>query len=62
MAKNVTEEARVVRVSPPRRVRNRNNYKIELSVDGKILVFPPRKSVMVPDTFELPEGIGLYFV
>lgn len=62
MSKNNTEEVQVAKVVQPRRVRNRNNYKIELSVDGKILVFPPRRSVVVPDTFELPEGLGLYFV
>lgn len=62
MSKNNTEEVQVAKVAQPRRVRNRNNYKIELSVDGKILVFPPRRSITVPDTFELPEGLGLYFV
>jgi len=48
--------------SQPRtkKVRNRGNGKIELLIEGKIVVFPPKGTVNVPIDFEVPNGIGLY--
>ena len=41
-------------------VHNRNGYKIELVVNGAVVVLLPGKSVEVPIDYEVPLGIGLY--
>lgn len=52
----VIEEAK----TKTKTVRNRSNGKIELLINGEIVVFPPKSSVEVPIDFEVPGGIGLY--
>ena len=41
-------------------VRNRSGHRVELVINGKVVVFLPGKSVEVPADFELPSGLGLY--
>lgn len=41
-------------------VRNRNDYKVELFIDGSVVVFPPHRSAEVPATFDVPANLGLY--
>lgn len=41
-------------------VRNRSGHKIELMVEGKVVVFTPGKVVTVPMDFDVPNGLGLY--
>lgn len=52
----ITEEAK----TETKTVRNRSNGKVELLINGEIVVFPPKSSVEVPIDFEVPGGIGLY--
>ena len=64
MAKQTTEEVNGPAVQPPqiKRVRNRNDYKIELLIDGNVVVFPPKKTVEIPANFDIPINLGLYNV
>lgn len=41
-------------------VRNRSGQRVELVIDGKVVVFFPGKSTKVPADFEVPNGLGLY--
>ena len=41
-------------------VRNRSGHRVELVIDGKVVVFLPGKVVEVPMDFEIPNGLGLY--
>ena len=41
-------------------VHNRNKYKIELVVNGAVVVILPGKSVQLPVEYKVPENIGLY--
>ena len=41
-------------------VKNRNNHRIELEIDGKIVVFMPGATVKVPANFVIPQNLGLY--
>lgn len=41
-------------------VHNRGNGKIELLINGNVVIFPPKGSVEVPIDFDVPFGIGLY--
>lgn len=41
-------------------VRNRSGHKVELVIDGKVVVFLPGKVVEVPINFDIPNGLGLY--
>lgn len=41
-------------------VKNRNMYKVELVINDRVVVFPPGKSVSVPENASIPEGLGLY--
>lgn len=41
-------------------VRNRGGHRVELVIDGKVVVFMPGKVVEVPIDFDIPSGIGLY--
>ena len=43
-----------------KKVRNRSGHKIELLVNGKIVVFMPGKVTEVPSDFSVPSGLGLY--
>lgn len=49
-----------VRTAPTKKVRNRSGQKIELVVNGEVVVFRPGISTEVPADFEVPGGIGLY--
>ena len=41
-------------------VRNRSGHKVELVIDGKVVVFLPGKVVEVPTEFQIPGGLGLF--
>lgn len=41
-------------------VRNRSGHRVELVIDGKVVVFLPGKVVEVPMDFDIPNGLGLY--
>lgn len=41
-------------------VRNRSGHRVELVIDGKVVVFLPGKVVEVPMDFDVPNGLGLY--
>lgn len=41
-------------------VRNRSGHRVELVIDGKVVVFLPGKIVEVPNDFQVPGGLGLY--
>ena len=41
-------------------VRNKSGQKIELDVNGKVVVFLPGVATEVPADFNVPGGIGLY--
>ena len=64
MAKQTTEEVHGPAVQAPqtKRVRNRNDYKVELLIDGNVVVFPPKKTVEIPANFDIPNNLGLYNV
>lgn len=64
MPKQTTEEVTEQAVQTPqtKRVRNRNNYKVELLINGNVVVFPPKKTVEIPTNFDVPNNLGLYNV
>lgn len=41
-------------------VRNRSGHRVELVINGKVVVFQPGKITNVPIEFEVPKGLGLY--
>lgn len=41
-------------------VRNRSGHRVELLIDGGVVVFLPGKTVEVPADFDVPSGLGLY--
>lgn len=41
-------------------VRNRSGHRVELVIDGKVVVFLPGKITEVPADFDVPNGLGLY--
>lgn len=41
-------------------VRNRSGHRVELVIDGKVVVFFPGKITEVPADFDVPNGLGLY--
>lgn len=41
-------------------VRNRSGHRVELVIEGKVVVFLPGKVVEVPMDFDIPNGLGLY--
>ena len=41
-------------------VRNRSGHRIELLVDGKVVVFLPGETTKVPANFVVPQNLGLY--
>lgn len=41
-------------------IRNRSGHRVEIMVDGKIVVVLPNTAVNVPADFVVPNGIGLY--
>lgn len=41
-------------------VKNRNSYKVELVINGKVVVFLPGKTVKIPASFVVPSNLGLY--
>lgn len=65
MANKKDAEVREQQVAAPskkrtKKVRNRSNCKVELLIEGKVVVFPPKGTVEVPYDFDIPNGIGLY--
>lgn len=64
MTKQTTEKVNEPAVQTPqtKKVRNRNPYKVELLIDGNVVVFPPKKTVDVPTNFDVPSNLGLYNV
>ena len=61
MSKQTTEEVNEQSVQTPqtKRVRNRNDYKVELLINGTVVVFPPKKTVEIPTNFDVPNNLGL---
>ena len=57
-----TTEEQVQEVQKTMRVRNRNDYKVELMFNGQIVVFPAHKTVSVSTEFQIPSNMGLYVV
>lgn len=41
-------------------VRNRSGHRVELVINGKVVVFLPGKITTVPYDFGIPDGLGLY--
>lgn len=41
-------------------VHNRNTYKVELVVEGRVVILLPGKSVQVPKDYNVPVNMGLY--
>lgn len=41
-------------------VRNRSGHKVELVMNGKVIVFMPGKITEVPKEMDIPGGLGLY--
>lgn len=64
MTKQATNEVneQEVQTIKTKKVRNRNDYKVELLIDGKVVVFPPKKMVEIPTNFNVPSNLGLYNV
>lgn len=62
MGKKITEEVTepIVQAPQTKKVRNRNDYKVELLIDGNVVVFPPKKTVEIPSRFNVPSNLGLY--
>ena len=40
-------------------IKNRSNHRVELLVNGSVIVFLPDSSVKVPAEFNVPQGLGL---
>ena len=64
MTKKTVEEVTepIVQAPQTKKVRNRNDYKVELLIDGNVVVFPPKKTVEIPANFDIPINLGLYNV
>lgn len=65
MTENKETQATTVQTQSPAKrktksVRNRSGHRVELVIDGKVVVFLPGKVVEVPMNFEVPNGLGLY--
>ena len=60
--KNETQAASVQQkpAKKTKSVRNRSGHRVELVIDGKVVVFFPGKVVEVPMDFDIPNGLGLY--
>lgn len=41
-------------------VRNRSGHRVELVIDGKVVVFYPGRATRVPADADIPGGLGLY--
>ena len=64
MEENKETQVNVVQERPSKKktksVRNRSGHRVELVIDGKVVVFFPGKVVEVPMNFDIPNGLGLY--
>lgn len=59
--KNNSQEAVAEQTAPKTKsVRNRSGHRVELVIDGKVVVFLPGKVTEVPMNFQVPNGLGLY--
>lgn len=61
--KNETQVTSTTVQSPAKKtksVRNRSGHRVELVIDGKVVVFLPGKVTEVPADFDVPNGLGLY--
>lgn len=59
--KNNSQESAVVQTAPKTKgVRNRSGHRVELVINGKVVVFLPGKVTEVPMDFQVPNGLGLY--
>lgn len=59
--KNNSQESAAVQTAPKTKgVRNRSGHRVELVIDGKVVVFLPGKVTDVPMDFQVPNGLGLY--
>lgn len=47
-------------VTKTKAVRNRSGHRVELVIDGRVVVFLPGRVTEVPTDFEVPNGLGLY--
>ena len=47
-------------VAKTKSVRNRSGHRVELVIEGKVVVFFPGKITKVPVDFDVPNGLGLY--
>ena len=63
MAEKNEPQAASVQQKPAKKtkaVRNRSGHRVELVIEGKVVVFLPGKVVEVPMDFDIPNGLGLY--
>ena len=59
--KNNSQELADMQVAPKTKgVRNRSGHRVELVIDGEVVVFLPGKITEVPIDFQVPNGLGLY--
>lgn len=59
--KNNSQELVAEQAAPKTKgVRNRSGHRVELVIDGKVVVFLPGKVTEVPINFQVPNGLGLY--
>ena len=58
--REIPQSETAVSVEKSKVVKNRGNGKVELLIDGKVVVILPKMSVEVPSDFDVPQGIGLY--
>ena len=61
--KNVTEQVEAQRQAAAKKmktVRNRSGHRVELVIDGKVVVFYPGRATKVPADADIPGGLGLY--
>lgn len=56
----IPQETVETSVEKTKAVRNRSGYKIELVIDGKVVVFLPGTITEVPENADIPNGIGLF--
>lgn len=62
MTNNIEKTLQITeKVNPTtKKVRNRSGHRVELVINGKVVVFYPGKITEVPANFDVPRGLGLY--
>lgn len=54
------ESTPTTQLSGTYKVKNTNNFKVELSTDEGVVVLLPNQVKEVPANFVIPQGIGVY--